>query len=113
MIKLSPFQIIGVNEQASDAEIKQAYLQLVKDHPPEREPQKFRQIQQAYQAIKDEDTRSSYQLFHLPEVEFEELLGHAFRRAPALKTMPPEDFMKLFDQDSLEKSLLKACSQPT
>jgi len=112
MIKHSPYQIIGVSEQASDAEIKQAYLQLVKDNPPERDQQKFRQIRQAYEAIKDEDSRLHYELFHLPEIEFETLLDHAFRREGPLRPMAPDDFLQLFSEELTEKTLAQACRRP-
>lgn len=107
MMKHSPYQIIGVAEQASDAEIKQAYLQLVKDNPPERDQHRFRQIRQAYEAIKDHDSRLQYALFQLPDLEFEQLLDHAFKREQALQPMAPEDFLKLL-ADSVETALAKS-----
>lgn len=112
MIKHSPYQIIGVGEQASDLEIKQAYLYLVKDNPPERNQQRFRQIQQAYDMIKDEDSRLQYELFQLPTVEFEQLLDHAFRREQPLKPMVPADFLRLLT-DSVDKILAKSGSKPS
>lgn len=113
MIKHSPYQIIGVGEQATDEEIKQAYLKLVKANPPERDQQKFRQIQQAYQLIKDEDSRLQYALFGLPELEFEQLLDYAFKQESALQSMAVDDFMQLFDKPFVEKILAGACRKPS
>ncbi|MDD2760449.1 MAG: DnaJ domain-containing protein [Methylomonas sp.] len=99
----SPYQILGVSEQASDAEIKQAYLQLVKDNPPDRDQQRFRQIQQAYEAIKDGDSRLRYALFHLPSLTFDELLEHAFPQNRVAHAMPAEDFLKLLTSVASDK----------
>lgn len=48
-----PFQILGVSRDASEAEVRARYLQLVKQFPPERDPDKFREIRQAFEAAKD------------------------------------------------------------
>lgn len=107
-INYTPYQILGVNEQAGDAEIKQAYLQRVKANPPDRDQQEFRRIQQAYEKIKDESSRLEYALFALPEVDFEQLLDHAFERGAAVPAMASEAFSKLFAEESIEKALAQA-----
>lgn len=104
----SPYQLLGVSEQASDAEIKQAYLQAVKDNPPDREQARFRQIQQAYEAIKDDDSRLRYALFHLPEADFDALLDNAFRQETDIKPLSADDFFKLLNAVPAEKALLNS-----
>jgi len=52
-----PFSILGVGDDAGDAEIKRAYLALVRMHSPEREPERFEIIRAAYEAIADERRR--------------------------------------------------------
>ena len=47
------FQVLGVSGDAGDAEIRARYLELVKQYPPDREPEKFREIRAAYEATKD------------------------------------------------------------
>jgi len=64
---LSPFQILGVPTDADDDRIRAAYLRKVRQHPPERDPEAFRRIRQAYEAIRDVRTRIAYQLFHVPD----------------------------------------------
>ena len=49
----TPYEILEVAEQASDSEIKQAYLQKVKLNPPDRDHEKFQQIHSAYETIKN------------------------------------------------------------
>ncbi|REJ73773.1 MAG: J domain-containing protein, partial [Planctomycetota bacterium] len=48
-----PFQILGVPADAGEAEIRARYLELVKKFPPEREPEKFREVHAAYEAARD------------------------------------------------------------
>lgn len=108
----SPYQILGVTEQTSDAEIKQAYLQRIKDNPPERAPERFREIQLAYELIKDHDSRLRYSLFHWPNIEFEQLLDQAFRHDGESRPMPSEDFFKLFNTAAFDKALAKKYSKP-
>jgi hypothetical protein len=48
-----PFEILGLSRDAGEAEVRTRYLELVKQFPPEREPEKFREIRAAYEAAKD------------------------------------------------------------
>lgn len=101
----TPYQLLGVSDQATDAEIKLAYLNRIKDNPPDRDQERFQQIQQAYESIKDNDSRLSYELFHLPESDFNELLDHAFRQNSELKAISPEDFFKLLNTASIDNAI--------
>ena len=38
-----PFTVLGVDENAGDAEIRRRYLALVRDFPPDRAPDRFRE----------------------------------------------------------------------
>jgi len=69
--------MLGVASKATDAEIKQAYLQKVKDNPPDRDKQQFQLIHDAYTAIKDNKSRLSYELFALPIANFDEVIDQA------------------------------------
>jgi hypothetical protein len=48
-----PFAILGVGPGAGEEEVRARYLELVKQYPPEREPEKFRQVRAAFEAAKD------------------------------------------------------------
>ena len=78
----TPYEILEVAEQATDNEIKQAYLQQVKLNPPDRDHEKFQQIHCAYETIKNITNREKYALFNLPEADFDALLDQAFNVAP-------------------------------
>lgn len=48
-----PFTILGVLADADESEVRARYLELVKQFPPERDPEKFHQIRAAFDAVKD------------------------------------------------------------
>ncbi len=64
-----PFTVLNVLESASEKEIKTAFLAKVREFPPERSPQQFQAIRDAYEVIKTEKLKLAYQLFHSPEID--------------------------------------------
>lgn len=60
-----PYTIFGLGPDADEAEIRGKYLELVKQFPPEREPQKAAEIRAAYDSLRDPVVRLESQLFDL------------------------------------------------
>lgn len=58
-----PYAILGLPRDSDDAAIRQRYLELVKLHPPDRDPQKFAAVREAFEKLKDLETRIANQLF--------------------------------------------------
>ncbi len=58
-----PYTILGIDPQADDATIRQRYLQLVREFPPEHAPEKFAAIRAAYEQVQSLESRVSYRLF--------------------------------------------------
>lgn len=52
-----PYQILELERSASADEIKRAYFALVRANPPEREPERFKQIRAAYELLRDPQKR--------------------------------------------------------
>lgn len=48
---IAPFDVLGVSHEATPAEIRQAYLDLVRKNPPDSNPERFAEIQAAYQKL--------------------------------------------------------------
>jgi len=57
-----PFAVLGISESVDDATVKQRYLALVRESPPDREPDRFQEIRQAYEAVRTERGRLEVQL---------------------------------------------------
>lgn len=51
-------QVLGVSENASDDEIRAAYLEKVKQYPPERAPEEFERVRDAYETLRDPRKRA-------------------------------------------------------
>lgn len=90
--KLDPFETLGLPSNADEQQIRARYLELVKQFPPEREPEKFRQIQAAFAAARDPLTLAD-SLLEIPDNEdppsWQDALDAQARKAPPI----PVDFL--------------------
>jgi curved DNA-binding protein CbpA len=59
---------LGVSRSASAEEIKRAYLALVRQYTPERAPEAFKRIREAYETLNNSETRRQYDLRPDPRV---------------------------------------------
>lgn len=50
--------LLGVPVNAGEAEVRAAYLQKVQQHPPDRDPDLFEQIRDAYNNIRNPNVRA-------------------------------------------------------
>ncbi len=100
----SPYDILGVTgaEADHDESIKQAYLQRVKQNPPDRDPEAFQRIHAAYACIKDRKSRAQHALFSKPEADFADLLDQALQHSnsPQLSAEQFESLLRLSLKDT-------------
>jgi DnaJ-class molecular chaperone len=73
----TPFQILGIDESASDDRIKSAYLEMVRRYPPDRFPERFKEIKGAFEMINTMRKRLAYRLFHVSEPDIDALISSA------------------------------------
>jgi len=101
----TPYQLLNVKPEATDAEIKQAYLQKVKDNPPDRDQLQFQLIHDAYTSIKDIKCRLSYELFNVPVPDFNKVIDQALP-SQQNTTISAEQFNSLL-QVSIDDSTIQ------
>jgi curved DNA-binding protein CbpA len=59
----NPYQVMGLASTATEQEIRHAYFKLVREHPPERDPDQFKRIRAAYEILRDPTRRAQWDLF--------------------------------------------------
>jgi molecular chaperone DnaJ len=69
MAKRDYYEVLGVERGASEQDLKSAFRNLAKEHHPDRNPgdkaseQKFKELNEAYEALKDPQKRAAYDRF--------------------------------------------------
>ena len=69
MAKRDFYEVLGVNRDASDDEIKKAYRKLAMKHHPDRNPdhpkaeEQFKEVKEAYEILSDGQKRQAYDQF--------------------------------------------------
>ena len=91
---LAHYLVLGLSPVASQEEIRQCYLQLIRTHPPSQDPERFQQITAAYDALKDDRSRVETAIFGMAQYGDFELALTALvqarpteRKTPGLKTL--------------------------
>jgi curved DNA-binding protein CbpA len=60
---VNPFEVLGIDPTADDEAVRAAYLAAVRRSPPDRDPEGFRRVREAYDAVRDEERRLALLLF--------------------------------------------------
>jgi curved DNA-binding protein CbpA len=60
-----PYAVLGLERGADQAEIRQAYFELVRQHPPEKDAETFKIIRAAYEKLRTAAAQAETDLFLL------------------------------------------------
>jgi curved DNA-binding protein CbpA len=50
---MDPREVLGIAVNAAEEDIRAAYLRKVKEYPPDRSPEEFEKIRDAYETLRD------------------------------------------------------------
>ncbi|HUP02442.1 MAG TPA: J domain-containing protein [Bryobacteraceae bacterium] len=68
---MDPTQVLGISTDADEEQIRAAYVRKVKEHPPDRSPEEFERIRDAYESLRDPRRRMRDRLLSIdPSVPF-------------------------------------------
>jgi curved DNA-binding protein CbpA len=89
---IDPYAVLGLPADSDDEAIRRRYLELVRQFSPEHHPEKFAAVRQAYESLRDLNTRLRYRLFEAGKNEnvaaiVEEMTCRSPRRRVPLKTL--------------------------
>lgn len=73
----SHYKILGTTAKIGQGRIKEKYIEAVKKHPPELDPEMFEKIRSAYETLKDPAKRRQYDLFRKYGNKVEDLIEKA------------------------------------
>jgi len=62
---IDPYEALGLDHDADPEAIRRRYLELVRRYPPEREPERFARIREAYDRLRDPVIHLENRLFNL------------------------------------------------
>jgi curved DNA-binding protein CbpA len=87
-----PYQVLGLPPGSDDEAIRRRYLELVRQFPPVRHPDRFAAVRQAYESLRDLNTRLRYRLFEAGRNDsvdaiIEELSCRTTRRRLSLESL--------------------------
>ena len=76
-IATNPHQVLGVSATATPDEVRNAYLNLVRLHPPEADGDRFREIHTAYQMLNDPLVQAAAFLKPIEPPELRKIIANA------------------------------------
>ena len=87
-----PYAVLGLPPDSDDEAIRRRYLELVRQFSPEHHPEKFAAVRQAYESLRDLDTRLRHRLFEAGRKEsidaiIEEVACRSPRRRLSLQAL--------------------------
>lgn len=80
------YEILNISKDADEKGIKKAYTKMLRKYPPEKNPEEFKKVREAYETLINRDTRVEYDAFS----EFGEIIQQHSEKAN--EAMEKEDY---------------------
>ncbi|HUT11984.1 MAG TPA: DnaJ domain-containing protein [Thermoguttaceae bacterium] len=93
-----PYEVLDLPPESGDAEIRRRYLELVRRHPPDRDPERFAAIRRAYDELRDPQKRMESRLFRMEtDDSLDAIVADVKRRFRAAR-IPTETLLHLVEK---------------
>src|SRR5215211_5724073 len=92
-----PFEVLGLPPHADEAEVRRRYLELVRESPPDRAPERFAAVRAAYDQVRDPVRRLEAQLFRPGSSDSLEALAEDLRARLRAARVPLDALLALAD----------------
>jgi DnaJ-class molecular chaperone len=92
---IDPYEVLSVSPDATEEQIRQRYLALVREFPPEQEPKRFAEIRQAYDQLRDPVVSLERRLFNVTAVDTFDTLLAAERQRQRARRLPTPILLSL------------------
>jgi len=111
---MNPFLVLDVPLDVSDDGVRAAYQALLRRYPPEHRPERFQQIQEAYQKLRTARDRCRWCLLHQDD-------GHdgpldaleKFARLPGRMRLPGAAALRVFMRGCGATALREVAASPS
>lgn len=100
-MQLSAFDQLQVSFTADDEEIKSSYLALLRDNSPDKNPQRFAEIREAYEQIATKESRLDYMLFQSSLLGLHDVLSQLMEREHISAQVPNAALLSSLLKESL------------
>ncbi len=88
-----PYFVLELQETPTDEQVREAYQRKVRECPPEKDAEWFSAIQQAYEQIKDAESRAELKLFGISDPP-DNLADYVPEKQQERNTIPMELWLK-------------------
>jgi curved DNA-binding protein CbpA len=91
------YRILGVSPDMDDAAVRRRYLELVRQYSPEKCPQRFAEIREAYDQLRDPARRLERELFGAGGETLDDIIAELRSKAQAVR-IPTETLLSLAEK---------------
>ncbi len=92
-----PYEVLGLPPHADETEVRQRYLELVRENPPDRAPERFAAIRSAYDDVRDPKRRLGARLFESSSSDSLETIAADLRLRLTAGRLPLDILLGLAD----------------
>jgi hypothetical protein len=91
----NPYAVLGIEEHADQQQIRARYLELVRESPPDRDPERFALIRSAYDELRQPEARVERAVRQVKSLDSLDALADDVHRRLAAHRWTAESLLRL------------------